>query len=233
MVHRLLLLLLGCCLFATLPAQTDGKAARRVIDDAFSPLRADTLLTDSLAPRRDALPVAGLPSLLSTSRLGAYGFDGFAPFSGGIGATDWRLHEGFNAQLGLSLTVGLGHHAPSGVGFGKEVGFAYAAPLNRRLSVAAGLYGTHFDWGAFRTADVGLAALLAYRLNERITLYAYGAKSVMPAERRFAFGPYGPLYSPCSALWLGDIPKERFGVAAEFKLGENAMIGVSVEHHKY
>ena len=41
--------------------------------------------------------------------MGGYGLGGYAPYVGGD--FGWRLHEGFNAQFGMSLTAGLGKHA--------------------------------------------------------------------------------------------------------------------------
>ena len=61
----------------------------------------------------------------------------------------WRLHEGFNAQFGMSLTAGLGKHAPRGVGFGQSAAFAYVWPLSKKLSFAAGITATNFNWARF------------------------------------------------------------------------------------
>ena len=44
---------------------------------------------------------------------------------------------------------------------------------------------------------------------------------------------YDFLGTPFSPAWEWDNPKDRFGVAAEFKIGKNAMIGVSVERRTY
>ena len=71
-----------------------------------------------------------------------------------------------------------------------------------------------------------MTGIVGYRLSEAVSLYAYGSKSFLPTDRRFRFR------QPLAPTYLFE-PKERIGAAAEFKLGENAVIGVSVEHNKY
>ena len=142
------------------------------------------------------------------------------------GLSPWPLHEGMNAQFGMSLTVGLGKHAPKGVGFGQSAALAYVLPLDNRWSLAAGVYARNMDWGGWHTTDGGVTGIVGYRLSEAVSLYAYGSKSFLPTDRRFRFR------QPLAPTYLFE-PKERIGAAAEFKLGENAVIGVSVEHNKY
>lgn len=158
--------------------------------------------------------------------IGGYGFDGCAPFASGVYGSGWRLHKGLNAQFSLSVSAGLGKHAPKGVGFGQSAAFAYVLPLNSRFSIAAGIYAANMNWGSWRQTDVGFAGVLAYRVNENINLYAYGSKTFMPRNNPFAFrhDPFPVFY---------DRPRDRIGAAAEFKIGNNAVIGVSVEHRSY
>lgn len=138
------------------------------------------------------------------------------PFGG------WRLHKGFNAQVGLSVTAGIGKGSPSGVGFGQTAAFAYVLPLSPKVSLAAGVYARNMDWGGWHSTDVGVAGTLAYRPSERVSLYLYGTKSFMPRGDRGRYGYFGePWY---------DNFKDRIGAAAEFKIGNNASIGVSVEY---
>ena len=63
-------------------------------------------------------------------------------------------------------------------------------------------------------------------LADICTLYAFGSKSFVPrrSDLRFHGRPL-PFYH--------FEPKERLGAAAEFKVGENAVIGISVEHVGY
>lgn len=206
-------------------AQTDGKAMKREFGDPF--MQADSLAADSLA--RPTSPTATLPRLplspYATPMLSASPW-GCAWMPDAWGLSPWPLHEGMNAQFGMSLSVGLGKHAPKGVGFGQSAALAYVLPLDNRWSLAAGVYARNMDWGGWHTTDGGVTGIVGYRLSEAVSLYAYGSKSFLPTDRRFRF------CQPLAPTYLFE-PKERIGAAAEFKLGENAVIGVSVEHNKY
>lgn len=74
---------------------------------------------------------------------------------------------------------------------------------------------------------------MQYRVNDAVNVYAYGAKSFFPNGRnrqlRYNFLTGYATPAPLPAYFWG-IPSERFGAMAEFKLGKNAMIQVSVEH---
>ncbi len=215
------------CLLATctLHAQTDGATQHRQWNDAFMQVQQDSLDSDSLSlagkVANSRLP---LPWNVPVLSMGAYGLGGILP--NGYDPS-WRLHEGFNAQFGLSLTAGLGKHAPKGVGFGQSAAFAYVVPLSKRLSVAAGITATNFDWGMWRMTNVGVGGVLAYQLSDRINLYAFGQKSFLP--RATTFQQQRKLHFPV----FFDQPTSSFGAAAEFKIGNNAMIGVSVERREY
>lgn len=111
-MNKLLTILLGWLFALGLSAQTDGR---------LIPVHTDTtkvLHADSLSVRMAA--TGGYePEGISTPTLDAetspmY----FMPGTLTGDWTGWRLHEGFNAQLGMSLTAGIGKHAPRGVGFG-------------------------------------------------------------------------------------------------------------------
>ena len=182
------------------------------------------LVTDGDGVVADSLS-APLPLPLNTPLFGipAPGFDGCLPWYMGTYGTMWNLHEGFNAQLGMSLMAGLGKHAPSGVGFGQTANLAYAMPLGKGFSVAAGLYLQNMDWGAYSQRDVGLSAVLGYQINDIVSVYAYGTKSFMPnREPSVMASPFYP-----------DNFRDRIGAMAEFKIGENAKISVSVERSSF
>ena len=170
--------------------------------------------------------VPSMPAYTAPYGLGGYGLGGFSPYASYIDGTAWRLHDGFNAQFGMNLSMGLGKHAPKGVGFGQQAAFAYVVPITPKLSIAAGIYASNMDWGAWRRTDVGIGGTVAYQVNDRINLYAYGTKSFMPRAHDFRFrrDPF-PLYL--------EQQRDRIGAAAEFKIGQNAMIGISVEHSSY
>lgn len=204
-------------------AQTENRPPLRTAETL--PLPADSAASVPLqAADADSLSLAVPWSLPLT--LGGYGLDGCSPFYGGADGSLWRLHEGFNAQLSLSVSTAFGKHAPKGVGFGQTGAFAYVFPLAKNLFVAAGVYASHMDWGRWRQTDAGFAGMLAYRVNENINLYAYGTKSFMPRRNDFLFHR-----DPFPAFL--DRQRDRIGAAAEFKVGRNAMIGVSVECSSY
>lgn len=197
-------------------ARVNGTSATDSLSDGN---RADILATETDRDGRGyILPVS--PSLMEHPGMPSFSPFSFSPYYG----ADWRLHEGFNAQLELSLAAGIGHHRPKGVGFGQNAAFAYALPLSERFSVAAGIYATHWDWGGRSYTDGGVAASFCYRLTDRINLYAYGAQSFVPSSHKDGFG---------SPFWPYGNPKNRFGAMAEFKIGENASIQVSVERQTY
>lgn len=192
---------------------------------------------DSLASR--PLPLAGQvaqdaldvcpPLALSLGNpwgLGGYGLGGLSPYTGAFDGATWRLHEGFNAQFGLSVSAGIGRHAMKGVGFGQNAAFAYVTRLTPKLSIAAGLFATNLDWGSWRRTDVGIGGVAAYEVNDKVNLYVYGQKSFMPQAHDFKFrrDPF-PLFL--------EQQRDRIGAAAEFKIGQNTMIGVSVERSSY
>lgn len=218
-LYLLTLLLAGTTQTASAQDYTVGQSGLQPVEavpDEFAPdLVTDSLTTDSLAPMM-ALPIVDIA---------APGFDGMSPWYNGLGGPSWRLHEGFNAQLGMSLTVGFGKGAPKGVGFGQSAAFAYALPLSERFSAAVGVYANNMDWGGFKQTEGGVAAAFQYRLSDVVSLYAYGAKSFLPRDRKASlFSPF-PLYL--------NTPKDRIGAMAEIKMGKNAMIQVSVERQGY
>ena len=187
----------------------------------------DKLATDSVMIEKSDLAVDSmvtnvpLPLPRPVFSLAAPGFDGCSPWYMGTYGPSWYLHEGFNAQLSMSISAGIGKHAPSGVGFGQSAAFAYALPLSKRFSLAAGVYAQNMDWGAYHNTDVGFSAVLGYKVNDVVSLYAYGTKSFKPKDDFRSVG-YFPMYM--------DYVRDRIGAMAEFKIGENAAIQISVEH---
>lgn len=206
-------------------AQTDSEAMKREFGDPF--MQADSLAADSLTRQTSsATPKLCLPLSPCAAPLFPTSPWGYAWLPDAWGLSPWPLHEGMNAQFGMSLSVGLGKHAPKGVGFGQSAALAYVLPLNNRWSLAAGVYARNMDWGGWHTTDGGVTGIIGYRLSEVVSLYAYGSKSFLPTDRSFRFR------HALAPTYLFE-PKERLGAAAEFKLGEKAVIGVSVEHNKY
>ncbi len=206
--------LLALCPALSLRAQVAGEGnAARPVESGSPAASADTLPGASSAGAADAV-WDDVPLTAPMYDIASPALPG--PFGG------WRLHEGLNAQVGLSVTAGIGKGAPRGVGFGQTAAFAYVLPLSKKVSFAAGVYARNMDWGAYRSTDVGIAGTLAYRPSDRVSLYLYGTKSFMPRGDRGRYGYFGePWY---------DNFKDRIGAAAEFKIGDNASIGVSLEY---
>ncbi len=224
---RNILLILVLLLAGAAKAQDVETPQHRQWNDAYMQQRRDSLVTDSLAADRSSEGVSlYVPWQTPVPCLGAYGLGGFPSFSND--AFSWRLHEGFNAQFGLSVTAGLGKHSPRGAGFGQTAAFAYVLPLGKKFYAAAGIMANNFDWGAFRRTDVGIGGVIAYQPSDRVTLYAYGQKSFLPRTS----GARG-LHHDAFLLSPFDFPRDRIGVAGEFKIGNNAMIGISVERASY
>lgn len=188
-------------------------------DNGGQPLKADTLK----AGTADTL-LAPLPPALDVPFMPAAGFDALSPSLYGAYGPSWRLHEGFNAQFGMSLSAAFGHGAPRGVGFGQHAAFAYALPAGKRLSFAAGVYAANMDWGGLRRTEGGVAGIIGYRLSDAVSLYAYATKRFTPDEYGHRCGMF--------PVFLYE-PKERIGAMAEIKLGKSAMIQVSVERDGY
>lgn len=201
-------------LFVFVGGMSVSVQAQKIVDETS----LDTINVDGVA---DSMSIyVPLPVSQPVFYMAAPGFDGCSPWFMGTYGSAWFLHKGFNAQLSMSITAGLGKHAPSGVGFGQSAAFAYALPVNNRFSIAGGIYAQNMDWGAYCNTDVGFSAVMGYKLTDVISLYAYGTKSFKPKDNFRNVG-YFPLYM--------DQVRDRIGAMAEFKLGENAAIQVSVE----
>lgn len=166
---------------------------------------------------KDSLSVPLASPVSFANQLRPFGMYGITPFD--YNFATWELHKGFNASIGLNVTFSPSKWAPSGVGFGQDFAFMYAVPVSDRLSIAAGLYATNMDWGFLRYRNVGFAGVAAYRLTDKISIYAYGNKSFMP--NRPAYWYPLPNYTP-----------DRIGGMVNFKLGESSSISIGVEGRK-
>lgn len=95
----------------------------------------------------------------------------------------------------------------------------YAVPITERLSVAGGLYASNMDWGFLRYHTVGIAGVAAYKLTDRISIYAYGNKSFTPQRP--------PYYYP-----LPNYAPDRIGGMINFKVGESSSFSIGIEGRK-
>lgn len=162
----------------------------------------------------DSLSTPLVAPIMQAGMYPSFSMYGISPFS--YSYANWELHKGFNASLGMHVTFSPSKYAPSGVGFGQDAAFMYAVPVNNRFSIAAGLYATNMDWGFINYKNVGIAGVAAFKLNDRITLYGYGNKSLMPQR--------SPLYYP-----LPNFSPDKLGGMINFKIGESSSISFGVE----
>lgn len=227
-------------LFATVPlgaaAQTDSTATTKLTHELLAEARRD-----SAAVRLIDLPLGASPlSRQDMMPAGAF----YGPWSVG-GPFAWRLHEGFNAEVGFSVSAGLGKRAPKGVGFGEHVAAAYAMPFgkDKRWIGAIGVYADRLDWGTYHRTEAGVAGILGYNVNDWCNLYLYGTYNAIPG-RDSGPNPYALRYGHGHGLWgygMGyGYPfdpyanlRGRIGAAAEFKVAPNASISIGFEHDFY
>lgn len=224
------------------------QSADVVSDSVVRPKLTRELLDDA---RRDdeAAYLVDLPlgrsSLADIDRMPTYTF--FHPWSLGC-PTTWRLHEGFNAEVGFSVSGNFGKNRIKGVGFGEHFAAAYAMPFgkDKRWIGAIGLYADRLDWGVYHRTEAGVAGVLGYSVNNWCNLYVYGAYNFVPGidngpnpyalrypcwggSGYMGYGGYGCGYpfDPYANL------RGRIGGAAEFKIGNAASITVAFEHDFY
>lgn len=218
--------------------QTETKLTREILDDARREEEV-TALVD--------LPLGRTP-LADIDRMPTYTF--FNPWRLG-GPTTWRLHEGFNAEVGFSVSGSFGKNRIKGAGFGEHFAAAYAMPFGKDKSWvgAIGLYADRLDWGSYHRTEAGIAGILGYNVNDWCNLYVYGAYNFVPGTDRYSTAPnpyalrhpywgglgygygcgygYGHPFDPYADL------RGRIGAAAEFKVGSAATITVAFEHNFY
>lgn len=252
-MKRIVSLMLFVVAAALSAAAQDSIATPRLSRDILEESRRD-----SAAAHIVALPLAGSPASY-IDMMPAHAF--FSPWSY-YGPASWSLHEGFNAQVGFSVSAGLGKHRPKGAGFGEHIAAAYAVPFgkDKRWIGAIGLYANRLDWGTYHRTEAGIAAALGYSVNDWCNLYAYGSYNFVPGNDsgpnpyalRYYGGPYGYGYGPhgygCGPFGYGGGPygywsnspydpynnlRGRIGAAAEFKVGSSATITVAFEHDFY
>lgn len=189
---------------------------------------------DSTAAHLVTLPIGRSP-MSYIDMAPAYAFH--SPWALG-GPAAWSLHEGFNAEVGFSVSGSFGKNRLRGAGFGEHFAAAYAMPFgkDKRWIGAFGVYADRLDWGSYHRTEVGLAGILGYSVNDWCNLYLYGAYNCVPGQDHNRFSPYalgygyyglGGPFDPYANL------RARIGAAAEFKIGSSASITVAFEHDVY
>lgn len=214
-MKQLYILLLFTVLFPlTAVSQTEKQ---QDIAATETEIPAATETGSTLSTTKDSLSVPLSSPIPQPGFIAPFGMYGITPFD--YGYATWQLHKGLNASIGLNLTFSPSRYAPSGVGFGQDATFMYAIPVTDRLSVAGGLYASNMDWGFLRYHTVGIAGVAAYKLTDRISIYAYGNKSFTP-KRSLYYYPL-PNYAP-----------DRIGGMINFKVGESSSFSIGIEGRK-
>lgn len=214
-MKQLYILLLFTVLFPlTAVSQTEKQ---QDIAATETEIPAATETGSTLSTTKDSLSVPLSSPIPQPGFIAPFGMYGITPFD--YGYATWQLHKGLNASIGLNLTFSPSRYAPSGVGFGQDATFMYAIPVTDRLSVAGGLYASNMDWGFLRYHTVGIAGVAAYKLTDRISIYAYGNKSFTPKR--------SPYYYP-----LPNYAPDRIGGMINFKVGESSSFSIGIEGRK-
>ena len=89
------------------------------------------------------------------------------------------LHTGLNASLSMFASVGLGHHSPSGVGFGKSVSFAYAKQFEKRWTYVVATNANTLKWGGINWNQLTLGGELSYAYSDRLSFSIVGYKELV------------------------------------------------------
>lgn len=134
------------------------------------------------------------------------------------GFPSWDLHEGMNAQLGLSAfsTFGSGK-TYAGVGFAENVSMMYAKALNPKLSIAVGGYIDNMTWNHMNYRTAGLSAVVGYQFDEHWSGYVYGQKSLVQSG-----------YMPYPLRYMGEIG-DKIGAAVRYTFSPSFSIQVNIE----
>lgn len=212
-------LLLGALLLLCVPdmnAQNIRVAEKDADHTEIFPLQRNdmTVRTDSMMWTSDSLPLH-LPVLSSyRAQPARYPLDWTW-----TGISDWELHSGFNASLTMGVTCSLGKNRFPGVAFGTGLAGMYAIPITPRFTVAAGGFLNHITWQGRGGVDFGISGLAGYQLTDKISIYAYGSKTLV----RNAF---------CPPFLYDDYYTDRLGGMIHFDVTDHFSFSVSVEERK-
>lgn len=147
---------------------------------------------------------------------------GYFPHDNYYGVGLWNLHEGFNANLNMSVCASFGKHRYHGAGFGTGVAAMYAHKLTDKLMMAVGGSYDRMSWGSFNENRIGINLMVGYQLTDKVSLYAYGNKVLTPSS--------GWCFVP--PLWWADRYRERFGGMIHVKVNDAVSFSVSVEERR-
>ena len=200
-----------------------GSSASGAVTLPGSSSNASTKLFDESVNGATKTTEPHLPVLTETGLvppLSHYGYGYGMPWLGWGSWGMWRLHEGLNVSLGLSVfsTFGSGD-TWSGAGFAQNLSMMYATSLTNKMSLAVGGYMKNASWAHDSYRDAGLSAVLGYQFDEHWEAYLYAQKSIVQNK--------------LMPLPLRDITNmgDRIGVGVEYHFSPAFSIGVSFEQN--
>ena len=101
----------------------------------------------------------------------------------------FSLHEGLNARISMSATVGLGGHHPSGVGFGRDINLVYAPLSGKQLNYAVTAGTSVFNWGGIHYNQAGIGGLLNYAASDKLSFSLEGYKDLIHPKPFLSYDP--------------------------------------------
>lgn len=213
-MKRFLCLVCLCASATVMMAQTETDSVSVQVPSSQNVWRS--ALTDSLW--NDSVTVAFPGTLMPVTPSVLYWNDPYA-FSG---ASSWFLHDGLNFQLSTSVTFGLGRDRFPGALFSTQASAAYVFPVTPRFRLIGGMYVDTQHWSGWHDRSLGLSAMAAYQLTDKVTLGLYASKRILPFSRI-------PL--PLRTWGMYDYD-HRFGGMIHVKCNDAFSFSISVEEAK-
>lgn len=186
--------------------------------EMISPENEDTKFSSFTLPYQLTYPTDYAPHIPSYR----WGYYGVGPWH-----SMWDIHPGFNASFETGVSVAFGRHNPyKGAAFFSGVTALYAHPINERLTLALGMTADMlYGWGT-HTNNIGILALVNYRINERLDLTGFvnhnfgavGGNEFRLNGRQFAY--------PVAPGMIG--PSTTIGADLGIKVNDNTKINVGV-----
>ncbi len=131
------------------------------------------------------------------------------------------LHTGFNASLSMFASVGLGSHSPRGVGFGKNISFAYAKPFDKRWTYVLAANANNMKWGGYQWNQMTLGGELNYAHSNNLSFSLVGYKEMVHPNTLI------PYYSNFSHPFMPNMDS-YVGGAINMKFSDNFFMQFSI-----
>lgn len=137
-----------------------------------------------------------------------------------------------HGSVGLSLIAGFGKGAPKGAGFAQDITLNYTMSIGKRAWLTAGGYMNHLNWSGINTTSAGVYGVLGYQINDNLSAFIYGQKSLAntgmsgygyPYYGYYGYGRDGfgyPGYNPYA---------DRVGAGIRWTPNKNFSLELSVE----